>query len=100
MIAEEHAALRLNPNVDNAHGLLGVALGEKGDWDGAVAEEREVVRLNPQNGQAHDSLGVGLERTGNLSEAFQEYRMAYEINPQGRGYREAYERLARPASRP
>jgi len=100
VIAEERAALRLNPNLDNAHGLLGAALWEKGDRDGAIAEEREAVRLNPKNGQAHYSLGVGLERKGNLSEALQEYRAAYEINPQGRGYREAYERLSRQASRP
>jgi Flp pilus assembly protein TadD len=42
-------ALRLNPNNDNAHVNLGIALGQKGDLDGEIAEEREALRLNPKN---------------------------------------------------
>ena len=34
----DREALRLNPNNDMAHVNLGVALGNKGDWDGAIAE--------------------------------------------------------------
>ena len=37
-VAEYREALRLNPNNAAAHNNLGAALGEKGDWDGAIAE--------------------------------------------------------------
>jgi Flp pilus assembly protein TadD len=59
-------ALRLNPNNDLAHALLGVALGGKDDWDGMVSEEREAIRLNPNNDGAHGGLGFALGQKGDL----------------------------------
>ena len=47
-IAEERAAVRLNPDLALAHLNLGMALGANGDWDGEIAEEREVLRLSPE----------------------------------------------------
>lgn len=46
-MAEAREALRLDPNYAEAHGNLGNALYNKGDWDGALAEYREVLRVNP-----------------------------------------------------
>ncbi len=63
-LAAAREALRLNPNNDLAHDNLGVALGSKGDWDGAIAEYREALRLNPNNDTAHNNLGVALGNKG------------------------------------
>ena len=49
-----------------AHYNLGVALGSKGDLDGAIAEYREALRLNPNNDEAHVNLGVALGQQGRL----------------------------------
>jgi Flp pilus assembly protein TadD len=64
-MVEFHEALRLNPNLAEAHAGLGVTLGKKHDWDGAVAELREALRLNPNNETAHLGLGVALEQWAN-----------------------------------
>ena len=41
MIAEERAALRLNPDNELAHLSLGAALGRKGDVNGEITEYQE-----------------------------------------------------------
>jgi Flp pilus assembly protein TadD len=72
-----------------------VALGNEGDWDGAIAEYREALHLNPNNGNAHYFLAMALERKGNNEEALAEYRAAHELAPQNPLYRQGYERLLR-----
>jgi Flp pilus assembly protein TadD len=65
-MAESREALRLNPNNETAHINLGVALGKKGDWDGAIAEGREALRLYEKNESAHVYLGGILAEKGEL----------------------------------
>jgi formylglycine-generating enzyme required for sulfatase activity len=86
-------AARLNANNEQAHVGLGWALGEKGDWDGAIAEYREALRLNPNNASAHVSLGVALENKGDRRGALEEYRAAYTLDPKDADYKRAYESL-------
>jgi len=74
-------ALRLNLNNDWAHVDLGVALGNKGDWDGEIAEERAALRLNPKNDMAHVDLGVALGGKGDWDGAIAEERAALRLNP-------------------
>jgi Flp pilus assembly protein TadD len=45
-----------------------MALGKKGDSDGAIAEEREALRLNPDNDAAHNNLGLALGKKGDGTE--------------------------------
>ena len=90
---EYREALRLNPNDDEAHNNLGIALGNKGDWDGEIAEEREALRLNPNNDVAHNNLGVALEQKGDRRGALEEYRAAYMLDPKNANYKQNYERL-------
>jgi Flp pilus assembly protein TadD len=40
----------------DAHHNLGVALSNKGDWDGAIAEWREALRLNVRAGEKAHQL--------------------------------------------
>lgn len=51
--ASSREALRLDPDDDMAHVILGVGLGSKGDWDGEIAELHEALRLDPNNDAAH-----------------------------------------------
>jgi Flp pilus assembly protein TadD len=74
-------ALGLNTNNDSAHVQFGVALGNKGDWDGAIAEYREALRLNPNNDVAHTKLGVALADKGDWDGAIAEYHEALHLNP-------------------
>ena len=80
IIAEERAALRLNPNNDEAHANLGLAIAGKGNWDDAMAEFHEALRLNPNNVTTHFSLGAMLT-TRDLDGAITELREAVRLNP-------------------
>jgi Flp pilus assembly protein TadD len=79
-----------------------MALGHKGDRDGAIAEYREALRLNPNNdvahfflGEAHNKLGVALEQKGDRQGALEEYRAAHMLDPKNATYKQNYERLLR-----
>jgi lipoprotein NlpI len=93
MITDERKALRLNPNNDKAHAYLGLALGKKGDLDGAIAQFREALRLNPNYDLAHFGLGLALEKKGNLRGVLEEFHAAYMIDPKDPFYKLNYERL-------
>ena len=56
-----------------AHINLGVALGRKGDWDGAIAEYHEALRLNPNNSLGALYLGLALGTEGDLDGEITEY---------------------------
>jgi tetratricopeptide (TPR) repeat protein len=74
-------AFRLNPNNDNVHVNLGLALDNKGDLEAAIREYREALRLNPNNDIAHYNLGLALDDKGDLEGAIGEYREALRLNP-------------------
>ena len=48
-IAEYREALRLNPNLAEAHNNLGVALERKGDRQGALEEYRAAYTRDPED---------------------------------------------------
>jgi len=76
-----HPAFRVNPNNDNVHVNLGVALDKKGDLEAAIGEYREALRLNPNNDIAHYNLGLALDDKGDLEGAVGEYRETLRLNP-------------------
>jgi Flp pilus assembly protein TadD len=88
-------ALRLNPNDDDSHLGLGIALDNKGDLDGAVKEYREALRRNPKSDSAHDFLGFALEAKGDRRGALEEFRAASMLDPKNALYKQSYERLLR-----
>ena len=56
-IAAWREALRLNPDHENAHLNIGLALFDSGQMEAAIAELREIVRRHADSWQAHDALG-------------------------------------------
>jgi tetratricopeptide (TPR) repeat protein len=79
--AEFHEALRINPNLSEAHGGLGYTLLDEGRLDEAMAEFQEAIRMNPQDVIAHYNLGNALQDRGMLELAGFEYREVIRIDP-------------------
>jgi tetratricopeptide (TPR) repeat protein len=63
--AETHimAALKDDPNLPEAHDVLGGLLENRGRLDDALAEYREAVRIRPNFGKAHLDLGAALAKS-------------------------------------
>jgi tetratricopeptide (TPR) repeat protein len=75
------AAVAVRPGDSNAWNSLGIALGDKGDKEGAVAASQEAIRRNPASVNAHFNLGNHLRAKGDLEGAIEAYREVTRLNP-------------------
>lgn len=75
------AAVAAHPGSAVAHSSLAIALGDKGDRDGALAEVREAVRIAPRHAYAHNNLGLALLGRGDLDGALAELGEAIRLDP-------------------
>jgi serine/threonine-protein kinase len=75
------AAVAIRPGSSHAFNLLGIALEQKGDVDGAITAFQEAVRLRPDISFFHSNLGLQLEKTKRIDEAIVEYRLALRMRP-------------------
>jgi tetratricopeptide (TPR) repeat protein len=80
-ITAYHEAIRLKPNLAQAHQNLGNALSAQGKVAEAIAEYREAIRLQPDLSEAHYNLGIALSNQGKLAEVIAEYREAIRLEP-------------------
>jgi serine/threonine protein kinase/Tfp pilus assembly protein PilF len=82
----QRRALRIDPDLADAHMWLGSALLEVGQTAEAIGEIREALRLEPENGQAYQTLAraywVGV---GDFKSAIPMFERAIELNPEA-GY--------------
>ena len=78
-------ALRLEPDLAEAHASLGVVLTHY-DWDWKSAEEHFVrsLELNPNSERAEDEYALLLVAIGRTDEAIKHARRAIELSPLGR----------------
>lgn len=81
-VAQFKEALRLKPDLAEAHTNLGNALQRMGRLKEAVAEYRESVRLRPDLAEAHNDLGNVLPKLGQFKEGEAECREALKIDPE------------------
>jgi tetratricopeptide (TPR) repeat protein len=79
-IAAFREAIRLDPDNDEAHLCLGMAL-VKEDPAGAIAALGEAIRLRPDSGAAHLNLGHALINRGEVDGAIPAYREAIRLLP-------------------
>jgi tetratricopeptide (TPR) repeat protein len=70
------AALKADPNLAEAHDVLGGLLENRGRIDAALAQYREAVRIRPSFGKAHLDLGAILLLHHDLDAATREFRQA------------------------
>ncbi len=83
-------ALAVTTGNYTAHNLLGAALADGGNTEGAVTHYAEALRIQPRYADAHYNLGVALASQGKVAEAAAHYAEALRINP---GYAEAHNNL-------
>ena len=74
-------ALEVTENNDVAHNGLGVALGQKGQFEEAIRQFREAIRLEPEHADSYNSLGAALGKQGHLDEAIGQFQAAIRLNP-------------------
>ncbi len=80
-------AIRIKPDIAEAHSNLGIALADQGKLNEAVAEFRTAIRINPDDAEAHFNLGIALKAQGKLDETIAAYRTAIRLKPH---YPDAY----------
>ena len=85
-VAAYRAAIRLKPDMVEAHVNLGIVLKELGHLDEAIAAYQAAIRLRPDYADAHYNLGFGLALEGRLDEAIQSYRKAIDRDPECAAY--------------
>jgi len=65
--AHMREAVRLRPDYAQAHFMLGTALKQQGDLDGAIVALKEAARLNPNDPGPFNTLGQALRQAGDLT---------------------------------
>jgi tetratricopeptide (TPR) repeat protein len=75
-------ALKINPNISNAHLNVGYYLAEqKGDYATAIEHYKKAVELDPKSVKGWDNLGLALSKTNQLDEAIECFQKAKELDP-------------------
>ncbi|MGO9262983.1 MAG: tetratricopeptide repeat protein, partial [Bryobacteraceae bacterium] len=74
-------ALRLRPNLPEAHINFGAALSKRGDFDAAAAQYRIALKGDPNNADAQEGLGVVLAEKGQFAEALANLNAAAKSSP-------------------
>jgi spermidine synthase len=85
-------AIRLEPDLVQAHGGLGIALHVQGKLDEAIGHYCRALEIDPEHTEAHNSLACALAEQGKLDEAISHYHRALKTRP---NYAEVHYRLGR-----
>jgi serine/threonine protein kinase/tetratricopeptide (TPR) repeat protein len=77
------AAIRLDPDLGEAHAILGLLAGLGGGWDWPRAETlyTKALRLNPRSAHIHSAYSLHLVVTGRTDEAVREAAEAVRLDP-------------------
>ena len=77
------AALRLDPDLAEAHGILGILRGISGGWDWRRADQHfaTALRLNSRSAHVHSAFALHLVVMGDTKEALREADEAVKLDP-------------------
>ena len=78
---EAQEAVRLNPNLGEAHTALAAVFAESGRLEEAIRSGRQGVALAPNSDYAYDMLGYAYHYAGLVELAERAYRRSVELNP-------------------
>jgi len=92
-IAGLQQILTADPGEAEAHALLGIALGMKGEIAESTGHLETAIRLAPQQPTYHFNLGQVYEQSGDRSAAVAAYTRALQLDPAYPRAGEAYRRL-------
>jgi serine/threonine-protein kinase len=80
--ADAEAALRLDPDLADAHAALGnIMFAYEWNWERAEQEYQQAIQLNPGFAPAHHWLSLFLIAMGREEEAFAAIKHAQELDP-------------------
>ena len=75
-------ALKLDPNLPQAHATLGLLESQcEWDWHGAEQEFRRAIELQPNYAEAHHWAGLNYMMMGQFAAADSEFRQAQVLDP-------------------
>ena len=80
-IAAGRTAVRLEPELGEAHAALGFCLCCTGEWDDGLRACERAVRLSPNYSLAHDWLALALSARGRFDEALATIGRAKRVEP-------------------
>jgi Tfp pilus assembly protein PilF len=78
---ESVKAVRLAPNLSEAHRALGLSYSGQNQLDEAIDSYKEAIRLDPDSAKAHESLGFAYFTKGAYDRAIAEYKEAVKLEP-------------------
>jgi tetratricopeptide (TPR) repeat protein len=81
-VGQFREAVKLRPDLAEAHNNLGLALMGEGKLKEAQSEFRLALQLEPRYAVAHYNLGLALKKQGEAHAAEVEFRLAHELNPE------------------
>ncbi|MFQ6044035.1 MAG: tetratricopeptide repeat protein [Candidatus Poribacteria bacterium] len=76
---ESVKAVRLDPNLSEAHRALGLSYSGQNQLDKAIDAYKEAIRLKPESARAHESLGFAYFTKGMYDRAIAEYKEAVRL---------------------
>ncbi len=74
-------AIRIDPNLAEAHFSLGSVLNAQGRSNEAIASIRQALQLTPNSDDGYRRLGNSLYLSGRKDDAISAYKKAIDINP-------------------
>lgn len=80
-LAAARRASDRNPDLADAHNMLGICLADHAQHDRAIAAFETAVRLDPRSAQSLNNLAKALADAGRTDEAIQRYHQALVANP-------------------
>jgi Flp pilus assembly protein TadD len=80
-IAELSTAASLDPKLNEAHNLLGVAYDQKGLADRARDSYERAVKVEPEDAETLNNLGFSLYQNGNYRAAVDRLKRAVKLEP-------------------
>lgn len=84
-------AVTIDPNLSDAHDVLGRINVCLWNWQAAEEEYRRAIAINPNSADAHLDLGNLLLMFGRLNEGYPEYEIAQTLNPSSDYYSDVLE---------
>jgi tetratricopeptide (TPR) repeat protein len=80
-VAQFQEAVKFNPEDEDAHYNLALALARQENREAAKKEYLEALRIYPDYAEAHNNLGNLLVNEGKFSEAVEHFQAALKISP-------------------
>ncbi len=74
-------ALKLNPQLPEAHASLGLALDSGWEWDAAEKQYQQAIALNPKYAASHHWYAIHLYAMRRFGEALSQIKEALELDP-------------------